>query len=110
MNKTENQLPQNNFIIIPESEITCEQLYVDGVSGTMMGPANSKIAFHQVVSVDPLTMQEKRKIVLNTIIPTSVLVEFCQNILKGIQENSNMMKTAISENEAKILSNIPPTK
>ena len=66
-------------LIEPNSVESAPAVFVDGNAGITIGASVSKIHFHEVIGIDAATGGERRKVILNLHIPTTVLVEFCKN-------------------------------
>lgn len=103
MTPSKPQLPQNQFVIVPHSDQYPSQLFCDGVTGLSIGAANCKLDLHQVLGVDE--RGEKRKIVQTLVIPTASLVELCRTVLENFSKNTAVMRSALEEQEQKIMGN-----
>lgn len=87
--------------VIPESMASAAQVYADGLSA-MIGIPVSKIQIQTTVGLDEKSGKELRKINFQVTVPTSTLIEFCQNTLKGLAENEKPISMALEEFNAKI--------
>ncbi len=88
--------------VIPESIQSAPQIFADG-SGVMIGIPVSKIQFHSTSGIDEKTGNEIRHVIFQVTLPTSTLIEFCQNTLKGISENEEALSKALGDFNSKIL-------
>lgn len=107
MNQPKKTASTDGFVLVPQAEQTPKQVYFDGVTGMAVGAAVCKLDFHQVLGVEDGTSRELRKIVLTAVLPTAVLVEFCQNTLQSLAANSEILRAALVEHERKIGSGLP---
>ncbi|CAH1090711.1 conserved hypothetical protein [Candidatus Nitrotoga sp. 1052] len=98
-----------NFTIIPESAQSAQQIFAEGMA-VMIGVPVSKIQFHSTVGLDEKTGKELRQITFQAILPTSTLIEFCQNTLKGISDNEESLSKALNDFNSKILASSAKNK
>ncbi|HUW36281.1 MAG TPA: hypothetical protein VMV91_03025 [Rhodocyclaceae bacterium] len=98
---------QTSFIVTPGSAQSAQQIFMDGVSGVMLGGAVSKIQFHVVVGHDTDTKAELRQVTLSITMPTVSLVDFCNQTLKAVSENSHLLKNLLDEAQTKIFATPP---
>jgi len=69
----------------------------------MVGIPVSKIQFQTSVGLDEKTGKELRQVTVLATVPTSTLIEFCQNTLKGVAENEQALSNALDNFNAKVL-------
>ncbi len=103
------QKTKPSITVIPESMQSATQMYADGL-GAMVGIPVSKIQFQSIVGVDEKTGNELRRITVLATVPTSTLIEFCQNTLKGIAENEKALSDALGGFSAQVLSGTAKSK
>lgn len=103
------QKKESSITVIPESMQSATQIYADGL-GVMVGIPVSKIQLQSAVGLDEKTGKELRQIIVQATVPTSVLIEFCQNTLRGIAENEQALSDALGDFNAKVLSNTAKNK
>ena len=98
--------PVNGFVLVPQEENICEQVFFDGVTEMLVGAANCKISFHQVVGVDASTAKERRKLVLTAVLPMSSMAELCVNFLNTVGQNKEVLENALHEHKNKVFSEV----
>ncbi len=103
------QKPKPSITVIPESMQSATQMYADGL-GVMVGIPVSKIQFQSIVGLDEKTGNELRQITVQATVPTSTLIEFCQNTLKGMAENEKALSDALGDFSTKVLSSTAKRK
>jgi hypothetical protein len=104
-----SKITESNIALIPESLKSATQIYADGL-GVMIGIPVSKIQFQASVGLDEKTGKELRQVTVQATIPTSTLIEFCQNTLKGIAENEKALSNALGVFNDKVLSTAAKNK
>lgn len=82
--------------VVDGSIASARTVYVDGNVGAAFGPFLTKVHFHEVVGIEN-DGGELRKVVLNLVIPTPVLIEFCKNTLNAFTANSVQLTEAIAQ-------------
>ncbi len=97
------QITKSSITVIPESMQSAAQIYADGM-GVIIGIPVSKIQFQSSVGLDEKTGNELRQATVHAIVPTSTLIEFCQNTLKGMAENEQALSIALGDFNTKVLS------
>lgn len=98
-----------SITVIPESMQSATQIYADGL-GVMIGIPVSKIQFQSTVGLDEKTGKELRQVTVQATVPTSTLIEFCQNTLKGVAENEQALSKALGDFNTKVLSTAAKSK
>jgi hypothetical protein len=92
----DRNVPTPSSEVQPGSAETATQQYFDGASGVAIGPAVSRVHFHQVVrGADASNATELRKITLVAVVPTLALVELCTNFLAAVRKNSDTLRQQI---------------
>lgn len=92
-----------HFVVKAGSVEQSEQVFVDGVSGMMVGVGVSKIHFHRVVGQEKASGGELREVVQTLCIPTTALLEFCANALTGLANSAEVLSGALEAEREKIL-------
>ncbi len=93
---TSNSPSEKTYDVIPPDGKIPGQLFVDGFEGILLGPALSKVGFHQVINVDSDSGKKQRRVVLTLAMPTHTLIEFCQRFLKHVQQNETELKESLA--------------
>lgn len=85
------------------------EIFADGVSQTLLGPAISKVDFHKTVSAEANStgeVLEVRQIVMRVSIPTAQLIEFMVSLLGQISSNPQPLLDAIDQNRTSMVSQL----
>ena len=81
-----------------------EEVFGDGISQSIIGPANTRLTFYRVDSVDREgeSLIEKRRPVLNVVVPTVALVNFFGFFMTQISANGEGLVAALDEFKASL--------
>lgn len=93
--------------ILPPNQPITPQMFFDGYSHLLVSAANTKITFHQLVSITDKGA-EQRKMALTAVLPTAALVEMCQAILENIKLNESGLLTAMEDQNKKLADLLRP--
>lgn len=82
-----------------------EQFYIDGVQNVVFSAANCKVDIFQTVSREGDA--EYRRIVKTLVLPTSSLVELCNNVLSSFDTNRDAMEQAFTQQRDRFVASLP---
>lgn len=94
--------PSKTPVVVPASQATETQLFFDGFSNILLGPALSKVTFYQTVGVTP-EGNEMRKMSHVVVLPTAALVDFCGKVLKQVATHEKQLKAAFEQQSNLVL-------
>lgn len=94
---------QKNYDVLTDGA-TPEEFYVDGIGGSLMGPAVTKVVLFNVAGMSATGREQRRSTRVLTI-PTAALVEFCRNFLATVSTNEAVLDKGLAEIRERL---IPP--
>ncbi len=94
------RLPGGNYDLYEGSNVV--EIFVDGASGSWLGPSTSRAVFHTVTKVEPLSGSttesfERREVALRLTMPTPQFLEFLLNTLSGFTANESGLLDAFDK-------------
>ena len=95
MNSPTLQTIGNVARTVSSSEHFPPHLYCDGVAGISFGAVICKLDLFQIVSSD--IQGENRQVINKLVMPTSALIELCRGVLRSVETNSPLLKSALDQ-------------